>query len=129
MTSQSRCAHPETVFIKQNDGETIGVDGIVWTSWVNAITGKRGVVVSKPSKIVLDAFMQTRFGAGVDDWQTFLLKRPDKMLKAAKTRERRAAIRAKVKELREQGKSFAEIARSLDISRSTAKCAAESERE
>lgn len=56
MTRENRCAHPETVFVIQ-DGDLVGVTGDVWFSWVSALTGKRGTLVSQPAKEVRDRFI------------------------------------------------------------------------
>lgn len=118
MTAKGRCAHPETVFIQQPDGETVGVDGTYWGSWVNALSGRRGTVLSKPPADIRDSFMREKFGA---DPETALLdKESRRVLKSERIRERREKIRKQVIEMREKGMSFAAIGFALGISDGTA---------
>lgn len=56
MASAGRCAHPETVFVEV-DGEVIGINGDKWTTWLGAVSGKRGVLLSPPKREVRDAFI------------------------------------------------------------------------
>lgn len=56
MIAEGRCAHPETVFV-HNGGEVIGVNGDRWSTWLGAISGTRGPVVSPPARIVRDKFI------------------------------------------------------------------------
>lgn len=56
MIRADRCAHPETVFV-MNDGEVVGVNGSKWFTWISALTGKHGPVVSQPDRITRNRFI------------------------------------------------------------------------
>jgi hypothetical protein len=57
MVSEGRCKYPETVFVIEH-GEMVGVSGRRWVEWMSAITGRRGNIVSPPSRQARDRYVE-----------------------------------------------------------------------
>lgn len=61
MRCQGRCAHPETVFVREDKsgGDMVGISRVDFRRWESAIIGAfGGVVKAPPSEIVAEVFSQ-----------------------------------------------------------------------
>lgn len=56
MIEQGRCAFPQTVFVQQQ-GEIVGLNGLIWSAWASAISGRGGELVSPPDPVARDRFI------------------------------------------------------------------------
>lgn len=76
MIEQKRCSYPETVFVLDDDGELLGINAIRWYGWVNALTGKRGKLVSSCDPKVRDALIIERYKTD-NKRRTGVVEQPD----------------------------------------------------
>lgn len=83
------------------EGDLIGINGSYWSSWMGAISGKRGIIVSPPPKEIRDQFIKSK-------WQS---KKQDREARHAA----RKGMKEKALEMRARGRTYREIGAELGV--------------
>lgn len=68
MAEQGRCAHPETVFVREDKsgGDMVGISKVDFRRWESALIGQFGSVVKAPaSDVVVEVFSQVEVPQGM----------------------------------------------------------------